>query len=94
MAGSLEHHFERFASRVSRWAGHSLAFFAAIVIVVGWAVSGPIFGFSDTWQLVINTGTTVLTFLMVFLIQNTMNRDSACPAPQARRVDQRHIRGA
>ena len=77
MAGSLEHHFERFASRVSRWAGHSLAFFAAIVIVVGWAVSGPLFGFSDTWQLVINTGTTVLTFLMVFLIQNTMNRDSA-----------------
>jgi low affinity Fe/Cu permease len=79
MAGShsLEHHFERFASRVSRWAGHSFAFFAAMVIVVGWAVSGPIFGFSDTWQLVINTGTTVLTFLMVFLIQNTMNRDSA-----------------
>jgi low affinity Fe/Cu permease len=79
MAGShsLEHHFERFASRVSRWAGHSFAFIAAMVIVVGWAVSGPIFGFSDTWQLVINTGTTVLTFLMVFLIQNTMNRDSA-----------------
>ena len=77
MAGSLEHHFERFASRVSSWAGHSLAFFAAMVIVVGWAVSGPLFGFSDTWQLVINTGTTVLTFLMVFLIQNTMNRDSA-----------------
>jgi low affinity Fe/Cu permease len=73
----LEHHFERFASRVSRWAGHSVAFVAAMAIVVGWAVSGPLFGFSDTWQLVINTGTTVLTFLMVFLIQNTMNRDSA-----------------
>jgi low affinity Fe/Cu permease len=73
----IEHDFERFASRVSRWAGHSVAFFAAMVIVVAWAVSGPIFGFSDTWQLVINTGTTVLTFLMVFLIQNTMNRDSA-----------------
>ena len=74
---NLEHRFERFASRVSRWAGHSAAFVAAMVIVVGWAVSGPVFGFSDTWQLVINTGTTVLTFLMVFLIQNTMNRDSA-----------------
>ena len=74
---SLEHHFERFASRVSRWAGHSVAFVAAMLIVVGWALSGPVFGFSDTWQLVINTGTTVLTFLMVFLIQNTMNRDSA-----------------
>ena len=77
MAASLEHHFERFASRVSRWAGHSFAFFAAMVLVVAWALSGPVFGFSDTWQLVINTGTTVLTFLMVFLIQNTMNRDSA-----------------
>jgi len=76
-SNSLEHHFVRFASRVSRWAGHSVAFVAAMAIVVAWAVSGPIFGFSDTWQLVINTGTTVLTFLMVFLIQNTMNRDSA-----------------
>ena len=73
----LEHHFERFATTVSRWAGHSVAFFAAVILVAGWAVSGPVFNFSDTWQLVINTGTTVLTFLMVFLIQNTMNRDSA-----------------
>jgi low affinity Fe/Cu permease len=73
----LEHHFERFATTVSRWAGHSVAFFAAVILVAGWALSGPVFGFSDTWQLVINTGTTVLTFLMVFLIQNTMNRDSA-----------------
>ena len=75
MAGSLEHHFERFASRVSRWAGHSLAFFAAMVIVVGWAVSGPIFGFSETWQLVVNTATTIITFLMVFVLQNSQNRD-------------------
>jgi len=56
--------------------GHPLAFSAALVIVIGWAVLGPIFHFSDTWQLVINTGTTIVTFLMVFLIQNTQNRDS------------------
>jgi low affinity Fe/Cu permease len=72
----LEHHFERFATTVSRWAGHSVAFAAAVILVSGWAVSGPLFHFSDTWQLVINTGTTVLTFLMVFLIQDSMNRDS------------------
>jgi low affinity Fe/Cu permease len=57
--------------------GHPLAFVLAVLIIVGWALTGPSFGFSDTWQLVINTGTTIVTFLMVFLIQNTQNRDSA-----------------
>jgi low affinity Fe/Cu permease len=56
--------------------GHPLAFLLAVLIIVGWAVTGPLFGFSDTWQLVINTSTTIVTFLMVFLIQNTQNRDS------------------
>jgi len=68
--------FDRFASSVARWVGRASAFVIALAIVIVWAVSGPIFHFSDTWQLVINTGTTVLTFLMVFLIQNTLDRDS------------------
>src|SRR5881628_1273969 len=68
--------FDRFASSVARGAGRASAFVIALAIVVVWAVSGPIFHFSDTWQLVINTGTTVLTFLMVFVIQNTIDRDS------------------
>jgi low affinity Fe/Cu permease len=68
--------FDAFASATARWTGHAGAFAIAFGIVLFWAVSGPIFGFSDTWQLVINTGTTVLTFLMVFLIQNSLNRDS------------------
>jgi low affinity Fe/Cu permease len=68
--------FTRFAKATSRGAGHPATFFAALAIIVIWAVSGPLFGFSDTWQLVINTGTTIITFLMVFLIQNTQNRDS------------------
>ena len=68
--------FHRFASRMSQAAGHPVAFVAAVVIIVGWAIAGPAFGFSDTWQLVINTGTTIITFLIVFLIQNTQNRDA------------------
>jgi low affinity Fe/Cu permease len=68
--------FDPFASAVARWAGHAGAFAIAFSLVLFWALSGPIFGFSNTWQLVINTTTTVLTFLMVFLIQNTLNRDS------------------
>ncbi len=68
--------FTRFAKWTSRATGHPTAFVAAMLIIVVWAVTGPIFGFSDTWQLVINTGTTIVTFLMVFLIQNTQNRDS------------------
>ena len=63
------------ANAVSRWTGSSWAFILAVTVIILWAISGPIFGFSDTWQLVINTGTTIVTFLMVFLIQNTQNRD-------------------
>ena len=69
--------FTRFAKETARAAGHPSTFAVAFAIVVVWAVTGPLFHFSDTWQLVINTGTTVITFLMVFLIQNTQNRDSA-----------------
>ena len=68
--------FNRFARWTSRTTGHPAAFVAAVLIIVVWAVTGPLFGFSDTWQLVINTSTTIVTFLMVFLIQNTQNRDS------------------
>ena len=68
--------FGRFSRQVARATGQPAAFGAALVIVLLWAVVGPFFGFSDTWQLVINTGTTIITFLMVFLIQNTQNRDS------------------
>jgi low affinity Fe/Cu permease len=68
--------FARFARWTSHAAGHPLAFLAAVGVVVVWLATGPLFGFSDTWQLVINTGTTIVTFLMVFLIQNTQNRDS------------------
>jgi len=69
--------FSRFAKGTARATGHPIAFMVAVLIVLAWAITGPIFGFSDTWQLVINTGTTIATFLMVFLIQNTQNRDSA-----------------
>ncbi len=68
--------FTQFAQRASALAGHYLTFVAAVLLIVVWAVSGPVFGFSETWQLVINTGTTIITFLMVFLIQNTQNRDA------------------
>ena len=69
--------FSRFANWTARATGHPLAFAIAGLVIVAWIVTGPLFGFSDTWQLVINTGTTIVTFLMVFLIQNTQNRDSA-----------------
>ena len=68
--------FARFSSLASIWVGSKWAFSAAILIVVVWAVTGPLFHYSNTWQLVINTGTTIVTFLMVFLIQNTQNRDA------------------
>jgi low affinity Fe/Cu permease len=68
--------FTRFAKWTSRATGRPVAFTIAVGSLLLWAVSGPFFGFSDTWQLVINTGTTIITFLMVFLIQNTQNRDS------------------
>jgi low affinity Fe/Cu permease len=74
----MYHHslFGRFAKGVARAMGHPLAFVLAVLVILGWALTGPFFGFSDTWQLVINTSTTIVTFLMVFLIQNTQNRDS------------------
>ena len=68
---------EKFSSRITIWAGSSSAFALALLVILVWAITGPIFHFSDTWQLVINTGTTIVTFLMVFLIQNTQNRDTA-----------------
>lgn len=70
------HWFAQIATRASHLAGKPLAFLIAFVVVLAWAVTGPLFGFSDTWQLVINTSTTIITFLMVFLIQNTQNRDT------------------
>ena len=68
--------FHKIAARVSNTAGSSVTFIGAIVIIAVWALTGPTFHFSDTWQLIINTGTTIVTFLMVFLIQNTQNRDA------------------
>lgn len=68
--------FRRFAHRSSEAVGSPWAFILAVVVILAWAVTGPMFGFSDTWQLIINTGTTIVTFLMVFLIQNTQNRDA------------------
>ncbi len=68
--------YSRFAKHASRFCGKPRVFALAVAIIIVWAISGPIFGFSDTWQLVINTSTTIVTFLMVFLIQNTQNRDT------------------
>ena len=68
--------FDKFASLVTRWAGSPAAFCTAVLTVVAWVVTGPMFHYSDGWQLVINTGTTVVTFLMVFLIQQSQNKDS------------------
>src|SRR5512147_1088039 len=73
----MDEMFTRVATSVSYAAGHAVAFILCCAIVLIWAASGPFFDFSDTWQLVINTGTTIVTFLMVFLIQNTQNRDGA-----------------
>jgi len=69
--------FDRLSKSVAHFAGHPIAFAGAVVVIGVWAISGPVFGFSDTWQLVINTATTIVTFLMVFVIQNTQNRDGA-----------------
>ena len=69
--------FDRIAKHVAAWTGRTSAFAVALTIVVVWALTGPVFGWSDTWQLVINTGTTIVTFLMVFLIQNAQNRDAS-----------------
>jgi len=68
--------FTRFTTKVATVLGHAWVFASALAVLILWAVSGPFLGFSDTWQLVINTGTTIITFLMVFIIQNTQNRDN------------------
>jgi len=74
--GGIANGFQVFAAAASRVVGTKWAFAAAIALIVGWAVAGPYFHYSDTWQLVVNTATTVVTFLIVFLIQNTQNRDA------------------
>ena len=66
-----------FAHRVASWSGQPLAFILAVTVILGWIATGPVFHYSDTWQLIINTGTTIVTFLMVFLIQNAQNRDGS-----------------
>lgn len=71
----MKESFRKIANRISVWTGSAAAFLIALTIVIVWASTGPIFNFSETWQLMINTGTTIVTFLMVFLIQNTQNRD-------------------
>jgi len=68
--------FTNFTTEVSTWLGRPLVFISALGVLVLWAISGPLLGFSDTWQLIINTSTTIITFLMVFIIQNTQNRDN------------------
>ena len=73
---SATHAINRLAKWASRATGRPLGFVLALLVVLAWIVTGPLFGFSDTWQLVINTGTTIVTFLMVFLIQNSQNRDT------------------
>jgi low affinity Fe/Cu permease len=73
---ALQEWFGRFAQQAAHLAGRPIAFLTALLVVLIWAATGPAFGYSDTWQLVINTGTTIVTFLMVFLIQNTQNRDT------------------
>ena len=73
----MDRMFTYCASRISTATGQPVAFIVALTIVIVWAVTGPLFHYSDTWQLVINTGTTIVTFLMVFLIQNSQNRDAA-----------------
>lgn len=72
----LDTYFTNFAHHTSRFAGSPWVFTIAVLTILVWAISGPLFGFSDTWQLIINTSTTIVTFLMVFLIQNTQNRDA------------------
>ena len=74
---SIDKVFADFANRTAKAAGSPWTFGACLALVAGWAATGPVFRFSETWQLVINTGTTIITFLMVFLIQNTQNRDNA-----------------
>src|SRR5262249_32046553 len=74
--GSINFWFSRFASSTAQLVGHPYMFLSAVIVLILWAISGFFFHFSDTWQLIINTGTTIVTFLVVFLIQNTQNRDA------------------
>lgn len=74
--GNANHRFGRFAKWIERVVGHPFTFVSMLLLILVWAITGPIFKFSNTWQLVINTGTTIVTFLMVFLIQNSQNRDT------------------
>src|SRR4051794_32351967 len=76
MIGQINRWLERLSEKATKCAGSSWAFGAAVVVIIVWVVTGPLFGFSDTWQLVINTGTTIVTFLMVFLIQRAQNKDT------------------
>jgi low affinity Fe/Cu permease len=73
----LDRVFTIVAGRIAAWAGQPVAFIVAVLLIVAWGLTGPLFGFSDTWQLIVNTSTTIVTFLMVFLIQNSQNRDAA-----------------
>jgi low affinity Fe/Cu permease len=73
----MERIFETVAAKVAGWAGRPPAFILAASVIIAWGVTGPVFQYSDTWQLIINTGTTIITFLMVFLIQNAQNRDAS-----------------
>ena len=74
--GTIGQRLETLSEGVTRWTGGTSAFASALAVIVGWAILGPVFRFSDTWQLVINTGTTIVTFLMVFLIQRSQNKDA------------------
>jgi len=76
MPAKINSPFTRFAKRTSTFTGKPITFILAVCVIALWALTGPVFHYSDTWQLVINTGTTIITFLMVFLIQNTQNRDT------------------
>ena len=73
----MAENYASIAKKVSQWCGRPSTFLLTLAVIAVWIITGPLFGFSDTWQLVINTGTTIVTFLMVFLIQNTQNRDTA-----------------
>ena len=76
MKKSIRRFFEKFSAKVTKATGKPLAFILAVIVIIGWAATGPIFRYSDTWQLVINTGTTIITFLMVFVIQQSQNKDT------------------
>ncbi len=73
----MDHFFTRIAAKIATAVGQPIAFIVALAFIIMWAATGPMFGFSDTWQLIVNTTTTIITFLMVFLIQNAQNRDAA-----------------